>query len=76
MVWNFFNDTDVRANGIKLPDMNMDPYVEYGLGIQKVSNNDFTCYLQSLVRNGGRTGVALTGGMSWAVGKKRGRIHL
>lgn len=75
-VWNFFNDTDVRADGIKLPDMRMDPYVEYGLGIQKVTNNDFTCYLQSLVRNGGRTGVALTGGLSWAVGKKRGRIHL
>ncbi len=76
MVWNFFNDTDVRANGIKLPDMSMDPYVEYGLGIQKITNNDFTCYLQSLVRNGGRTGVALTGGLSWAVGKKKGRIHL
>ncbi len=75
-VWNFFNDTDVRADGIKLPDMRMDPYVEYGLGIQKVTNNDFTCYLQSLVRNGGRTGVTLTGGLSWAVGKKRGRIHL
>ncbi len=77
MVWNFFNDTDVRANGIKLPEMSMDPYVEYGLGIQRVVNNDFTCYLQSLVRNGGRTGVSLTGGMSWAVGqKKRGRVHL
>jgi len=76
-VWNTFNDTDVRANGIKLPEMSMDPYVEYGLGIQRVLNNDFTCYLQSLVRNGGRTGVSLTGGMSWAVGRvNRGRVHL
>ncbi len=79
MVWNAFDKTDVRADGIKLPGMNMDPYVEYGLGFQRIVNNDFTCYLQSLVRNGGRTGVALTGGMSWAIGADdthKYRIHL
>lgn len=79
MVWNTFDKTNVRADGIKLPGMNMDPYVEYGLGFQRIVNNDFTCYLQSLVRNGGRTGVALTGGMSWAIGADdthKYRIHL
>ena len=73
MVWNLFNQTDLRADGIKLPDMYIKPYVEYGLGIQRGMTHDFTCYLQSLVRTGGRNGVAFTGGLHWAIGKLKHR---
>ena len=31
MVWNLFNETTATANGVKLPEMSMKPYVEYGL---------------------------------------------
>lgn len=70
-VWNFFNGTDITANGVKLPEMSMKPYVEYGLGLQKTKADNLICYLQSMVRNGGRNGVALMGGVSWAIGPLR-----
>ncbi len=71
MVWNLFNETDVRADGVRLPDMHMKPYVEYGLGIQKNKGDNFTCFLQAMARSGGRTGGAFTAGLRWAVGRDR-----
>ena len=35
MVWNILDDTKVTANDVRLPEMSVKPYVEYGLGIQK-----------------------------------------
>ena len=68
-VWNVLNSTKVRANDIILPNMSVDPYVEYGLGLQKVWKDKFTGFAQAMVRNGGRNGVALTFGFRWALGK-------
>ena len=45
------------------------PFVEYGLGVQKHHGERSTGYLQAMVRNGGRTGVALTGGFRYAIGE-------
>ena len=69
MVWNLMNSSDIRANGIKLPEMSMKPYVEYGLGLQRNWKERFTAFGQAMVRNGGRNGVALTFGFRWAIGK-------
>lgn len=69
MVWNLMNSSDIRANGIKLPEMRMKPYVEYGLGLQRNWKERFTAFGQAMVRNGGRNGVALTFGFRWAIGK-------
>ena len=69
MVWNVLNSSKVRANDVILPKMSVDPYVEYGVGIQRNWKDRFTGFLQAMVRNGGRNGVALTFGFRWAIGK-------
>lgn len=70
MIWNILDDTKVTANDVRLPSMSIDPYVEYGAGIQKRWAKKYTAYLQAMIRNGGRNGVSLTCGFRWAVGKK------
>ena len=69
MVWNVMDDTNVRANNVQLPEMSVKPYVEYGVGVQKRWKDKCTGYVQAMVRNGGRTGVALSAGFRWAIGK-------
>lgn len=69
MVWNLMNSTHTRANDVVLPQMHTKPYVEYGVGVQKIWDEKFSAYAQAMVRNGGRTGVALTFGFRWALGK-------
>jgi outer membrane autotransporter protein len=69
MMWNLLNETETTANGVKLPEMHTKPYVEYGVGIQKLWNDKYSAYGQAMVRNGGRTGVALTLGFRMALGE-------
>ena len=69
MVWNIMNETHSVANGIRLPEMSTRPYIEYGLGLQKLWDDKFSAYVQALVRNGGRTGVSLSAGFKWSLGK-------
>ena len=69
MVWNVLNSSKVRANDVILPKMSVDPYVEYGVGLQRDWKDRFTGFAQAMVRNGGRNGVALTFGFRWAIGK-------
>jgi len=69
MVWNLLNETNTTANGVKLPEMSMKPYVEYGLGVQKRFKDKYTAFGQAMIRNGGRNGIALTFGFRWALGK-------
>lgn len=75
MVWNLINGTHVKAAGVKLPEMSVKPYVEYGVGVQKQVGDNFTGYMQAMLRNGGRNGVALTGGFRWTLGKKKQKIE-
>ena len=69
MVWNILNETRFTANNVRLPEMSIRPYVEYGVGLQKVWQDKCTGFVQAMLRNGGRNGVALTFGFKWAVGK-------
>ena len=73
MVWNLLNQTDTRANGVVLPEMHIKPYVEYGIGVQKRWADKFTGFLQAMLRNGGRNGIAITGGFRWSLGKAPGK---
>ena len=73
MVWNLLNQTDTRANGVVLPEMHIKPYVEYGIGVQKRWSDKFTGFLQAMLRNGGRNGIAITGGFRWSLGKAPGK---
>lgn len=70
MVWNILNDTKVTANDVCLPEMSIKPYVEYGVGLQKSWHERFTGFIQAMLRNGGRNGVALSFGFKWSLGNE------
>lgn len=68
MNWNIMNDSEFTANMATLPDLSMKPYVQYGLGIQKTINDNFTAYGQVLLRHGGRNGIAANAGLRYIFG--------
>ena len=68
MVWNLMNESKITANNVKLPEMSVKPYVEYGVGVQRNWADKFTAFLQAMIRNGGRNGIALTGGFRFMLG--------
>ncbi len=70
MVWNILNETKFTANDIRLPEMSIKPYVEYGVGVQKNWNDKCSGFLQSMLREGGRNGIALTFGFKWTIGNE------
>lgn len=70
MVWNILNDTKVTANDVRLPEMSIKPYVEYGVGLQKSWHERFTGFIQAMLKNGGRNGVALSFGFKWSLGNE------
>ncbi|MBS4760415.1 MAG: hypothetical protein KHX03_06930 [Clostridium sp.] len=71
MVWNILDKQKVMANDVRLPEMSIKPYVEYGIGLQKCMKEDrVTAYGQAMIHNGGRNGISLSVGLRWKVGKK------
>ena len=68
MVWNLMNESKVTANNVKLPEMSVKPYVEYGVGVLRNWADKFTAFLQAMILNGGRNGIALTGGFRFMLG--------
>ncbi len=67
MVWNIMDKSRFHANNVSLPDMSVDPYFQYGLGVQKRIGDRFTGFGQAMLRNGGRNGIALQFGFRWAI---------
>ncbi len=66
MVWNIMNDTDFAAQRINLPEMSVKPYVQYGVGVQKIGAGRISGYGQVDMLSGGRRGVDMTVGIRWA----------
>lgn len=75
MVWNILNETKFTANDVRLPEMSIKPYVEYGIGLQKSWNEKCSGFLQAMLRNGGRNGIALSFGFKWTLGKDKKQIE-
>ncbi len=69
MTWVLMDGAKFWANDIAFSRLSIRPFVEYGIGIQKHHGEHVTGYFQAMVRNGGRNGVALTGGFRWAIGE-------
>lgn len=69
MVFNIMDKTDFTAYDIPIPELSIRPYFQYGLGVQKYWGDRFTGYLQAMLRNGGRNGIALSAGMRWVIGR-------
>ena len=57
-----------KAANTTLPELSVKPYVQYGLGIQKLFSDNFTSFAQVAIRNGGRNGVGGTLGLKWILG--------
>ena len=78
-VWNALNKSNITANGVRMPEMSMKPYIEYGAGVQRNWDDKYTAFGQAMVRNGGRNGVALTFGFRWAIDrdqdKKKDKVN-
>ena len=69
MVWNLLDDSKVYANDIRLPEMSIKPYVQYGVGLQKRFKDRFLAFGQAMIHNGGRNGISFSFGLRWKVGK-------
>ena len=74
MVWNIMDRTNVMANDVRLPQMSVKPYVQYGVGVQKSWGDKFTAFVQTMFRGGGRNGVAFTAGFRWVFGKEKKKV--
>ena len=67
--WNIMDKTDFTAANISLPQLSIKPYVEYGLGVQKCFKDTIYGHLQTVLRNGGRNGIAFSMGLDVLLGK-------
>ena len=67
MIWNILDDTKFQANDVYLPELSVKPYVQYGIGVQKRWGERVTGFLESMIRNGGRNGVALQFGIRFSI---------
>ena len=70
MIWNLLQDSKVTANDVRLPEMSIKPYVQYGVGLQKLINDRFMAYGQAMIHNGGRNGISFSAGFRWKIGKE------
>ena len=53
MVWNLLDESKVTADSVRLPEMSIKPYVQYGVGLQKRVNDKFLAFGQAMIHNGG-----------------------
>ena len=68
MIWNIMDDTKFKANDVSLPELSVKPYVKYGVGVRKTWGERLTGFFQTYITNGGRNGVGLQAGFTWAFG--------
>ncbi len=64
-VWTVAESSHVRANGKRLDELDLDPYTEYGIGIQKRWANERDAYVQVLGHSHGRDGILVNAGIRW-----------
>lgn len=55
-----------RAEGISLPESQIDSYFEYKLGLEKAWNEKISAYFEGALRSGGIEGGSLSMGLSYA----------
>ena len=77
MVWNInVGGSHVTASQTTLPQLSVKPYIQYGAGIQKSWSDRFTAFFQTMLRNGGRTGIVLQAGFRWNIGKDSTKVKV
>lgn len=69
IICNFNNNSHYVANDVVLPSMSVNPYVEYGIGLQRRWADKYSGFAQVTVRSGGRRGAAILFGFRCMLGK-------
>ncbi len=67
MVWNLIDNSKFQANDVYIPSLSVKPFVEYGIGVQKRWGERITGFLEGMIRNGGRNGIALLFGLRFSI---------
>lgn len=67
--WTLMDSPALHKNGVLLPRVSIDPYVEYGFGLQRRWKEKYTSFGQVYMRGGGRNGVSFYFGFRVALGK-------
>ncbi len=65
-VWTVGDSSKIYANDSKLDEFDLDPYTEYGIGVQKRWANRSDAYLQLLGHSHGRDGFLVNAGVRWS----------
>ncbi len=64
-VWTVGQSSSMHANGEKLDELELRPYTEYGVGVQKRWANQSDAYLQLMGHSHGRDGFLVNAGIRW-----------
>ncbi len=64
-VWTVGESTHLRADQYKLDEIELRPYTEYGIGVQKRWANEKDAYVQVLGHSHGRDGILVGAGIRW-----------
>ena len=73
MVWNIMDKTHFTVSDVTLPNLSIDPFVKYGVGVRKTVGERFCGFIQTFITNGGRNGIGFQTGLRWAIGKDKQR---
>jgi len=63
---SFFDETQFDANEISLPEISVDPYLTYRLGVTKSFTEELSAHVQVYATSGGREGFGLNASVSYA----------
>ncbi len=64
-VWTVGESWGAKADGYKLDELELKPYTEYGVGLQKRWTNQRDAYVQFMGHSHGRDGFLVNAGMRW-----------
>lgn len=67
--WTLMDSPALYKNGVLQDRVSINPYFEYGFGLQRRWKNRYTSFGQVLMRGGGRNGVSIYVGFRYAFGK-------
>lgn len=70
-IWTLMDSPALYKNGVLQARATIDPYFEYGGGLQRKWKDKYTSFGQILFRGGGRNGVSFYFGFRYAFGDKK-----
>lgn len=74
MVWNILGMTDYATTFVDVPSIGIKPYALYGVGVQKLCDDNFAGFLQFMMRSGGRNDVLFSAGLKYYIGDETNEL--